>query len=301
MWRAAGDEGRERAAWRELVAACGAGRAGWVVRTLVPKNPADKPEPADATLDLIVVATGPQPAELAAYWAAVWSAQGDVTALQQARDALEGALGSAEADRIAAGPPVNVDDPPPDGLRPDETTPRVTVLQLPDAAEVGARTTTWSSAPRVDTLPDRFVLLGYDSPGDTPSVVEVGAPIPGLLQVGPDPNAAPADQLKPVGDDPEHPDTLQIPDALALDVRLRAGARRRHGVPLRPHRGPGRRRIRPPAGCSGCGSPTHPAPVPLASNRLVEHHLHSRGGVGAAPPGHAHQQHRTARRRILLA
>jgi hypothetical protein len=91
----------------------------------------------------------------------------------------------------------------------------VTVLQLPDAAELGARTTSWSSAPRVDVLPDRLVLLGYDAAGSAPSVVEVGLPVPGWLQAGPDPNADPADQLKPVGDDQDHPDTLQIPDELA--------------------------------------------------------------------------------------
>lgn len=67
VWRAGGDDGLERAAWRELVSAAGAGRAGWIVRTLLPKNPGDKPQPADATLDLIVVATGPQPAAVGAY------------------------------------------------------------------------------------------------------------------------------------------------------------------------------------------------------------------------------------------
>ena len=36
----------------------------------------------------------------------------------------------------------------------------------------------------------------------------------GPLITGPDPNAAPSQQLKPVGADPDHPDTLQIPEDL---------------------------------------------------------------------------------------
>lgn len=215
VWRAGGDQGLERAAWRELVSAAGAGRAGWIVRTLVPTNPGDKPEPADATLDLVVVATGPQPAAVAAYWEATWSAQGDPTTAQQAYDDLEAAVGAATAAQVVANRPTNLEDPPPAGLDADETTPRVTVLQLPDAAELGARTTSWSSAPRVDVLPDRFVLLSQDGPAAAPTVLGVGEPVPGWLQAGPDPNAAPAEQLKPVGEDPDHPDTLQIPDALA--------------------------------------------------------------------------------------
>ena len=81
------------------------------MRTLLPKNPGDKPEPADATLDLIVVATGPQPGAVGDYWAAIWSAQGDPAASQQAYADLESALGSAEAERVAKARPTNLEDP----------------------------------------------------------------------------------------------------------------------------------------------------------------------------------------------
>jgi hypothetical protein len=279
IWRAAGDEALERAAWRELVASCGSGRAGWVVRTLLPKNPGDQPQPADDTLDLIVVATGPQPPAVAAFWAATWSAQGQPAATTQARADLDADLGAAAAAAVLANPPVNLDDPPPTRSTAAGTTPRVTVLQLPDAAEVDSRTTSWSSAPRVDVLPDRLVLVGYtESSEPQPSLVEVGNPIPGSLQAGPDPNAAPADQLKPVGDDPDHPDTLQIPAALAwmfdferaLDVGL---AFRVDLSPAQATNGFGRLVVlgvrltdTPPAGTARLG-------------RLLEHHLHSRPGL----------------------
>jgi hypothetical protein len=279
IWRAVGDEGRERAAWRELVAASGSGRAGWVVRTLLPRNPGDKPEPADDTLDLIVVATGPQPPAVAAFWAATWSAQGQPAATAQARADLDAALGAAAAALVVANPPVNLDDPPPAGSTHAGTTPRVSVLQLPDAAELAARTTTWSSAPRVDVLPDRLVLVGYAGAGDPqPSLVELGGPIPGSLQAGPDPNAASADQLKPVGDDPDHPDTLQIPDALAwmfdFERALAAGLAFRVDLsPAQAADGFGRLVV------LGVRVTETPAAGSATLGRLLEHHLHSRAGL----------------------
>ncbi len=278
VWRAGGDEGLERAAWRELVSAAGAGRAGWIVRTLGPKNPGDKPEPADATLDLVLVATGPQPTAVSAYWEATWSAEGNPTAAQRAYDDLQAAVGAATAAEVVANRPTNLEDPPPAGLRPHQTTPRMTVLQLPDAAELGARTTSWSSAPRVDVLPDRFVLLEQDSPSATPTVLGVGGHVPGWLQAGPDPNAAPADQLKPVGDDPDHPDTLQIPDSLAwmFDFERALGVGMAFRIDLTAAQAAtGFRRLlvlgvrltdTPQAGADRLG-------------RLLEHHLHSRSGL----------------------
>ena len=43
VWRAGGVEADEAAAWRELAASHGAGRAGWIVKHYKPLNPADKP------------------------------------------------------------------------------------------------------------------------------------------------------------------------------------------------------------------------------------------------------------------
>jgi hypothetical protein len=43
IWRAGGDEALERAAWRELVASHGSGRAGWIITHYLPLNPSEKP------------------------------------------------------------------------------------------------------------------------------------------------------------------------------------------------------------------------------------------------------------------
>ncbi len=109
VWAACGDEGRERAAWRELVAACGAGRSGWVVRQLVPLNPGDKPDAEVDTVRLVVVSPDPQPSAVSDYWAAVWAAHRVGGAVDQARSDLVTALGSAGADAVVANPPVNLD------------------------------------------------------------------------------------------------------------------------------------------------------------------------------------------------
>ena len=212
VWRAYGDEGRERAAWRELVATCGSGRAGWIVRQLVPLNPDDQPDAEDGTVRLILVAPDPQPAAVLDYWSAVWAAHGNGAALAQARSQLDAALGSAPAEAVVKNPPVNIDEPAPADV--DAPVAKVTVLRLPTPAQLPLRTSSWSSAPRVDVLPDRFALLAYDDPDKAPVGIELSNPVTAPLITGPDPNAAPSQQLKPVGADPDHPDTLQIPEDL---------------------------------------------------------------------------------------
>lgn len=277
VWRACGDEGLERAAWRELVAACGSGRAGWVVRQLAPKNPGDKPIHDDTVLRLIVVAAVAQPPAVSDYWAAVWAAQGQVTALDQAANELKAALGAEEAKRVVANPPTNLADTPPAPLTPADLTPRVSVLQLADATELSTRTSSWSSPPRVEVLPDRLVLLAYEAPDGAPRV-ELGKPIAGPLVAGPDPNAAPADQLKPIGDDPDHPDTLQIPEDLrwmfdferALDVGM---AMRFDLTPAQASAGFARLLV------LGVRLSDTPAAGSAALTRLLEHHLYSRAGL----------------------
>ena len=212
IWRAFGDEGRERAAWRELVGTCGSGRAGWIVRQLVPLNPDDQPDSEEGTVRLVLVAPDPQPAAVLEYWSAVWAAHGNGVALAAARSQLDAALGSDAAAAVVKDPPVNIDEPAPVGV--DDPVAKVSVLRLPSAAQLSLRTTSWSSAPRAEVLPDRFALLAYDNPEAPPVRVELSNPVAAPLITGPDPNAAPSQQLKPVGADPDHPDTLQIPEDL---------------------------------------------------------------------------------------
>jgi hypothetical protein len=276
VWRACGDEGLERSAWRELVATCGSGRAGWIVRQLVPSNPGDKPEAEEGTVRLVLVASGPQPDAVLDYWSAVWAADGDAAGLGQARSDLAAALGAAAADAVVKNPPVNIDEPPPAGV--DDPVAKVTVLQLPAPADLSLRTTSWSSAPRVDVLPDRFALLAYDDPGAAPVRVELSNPVVAPLVAGPDPNAAPSEQLKPVGDNPDHPDTLQIPDNLRwmfdFERALEVGMAFRFDLTSAQAAGGFGRLL-----VLGVRLTETPDAAAQTLARLMEHHLYSRKGL----------------------
>lgn len=209
VWRAGGDESLEREAWRELVAAHGSGRAGWIVRQYQPLNPNEKPiKDSPTDILLIITAPGPLPAEAITYWHAVWKAGDNITAQQEAYDELEGALGSETAREMKERyQPINLADSPAAPRTRSDVQVKIAVLQLTPLEDLQTRRTSWSSAPRVNLLPDRFVLIAYGRMGSP--LVEIGRPIRTPLIAGPDPNAPPDQQLKPVDD------TLQIPDEMA--------------------------------------------------------------------------------------
>jgi hypothetical protein len=282
VWAACGDEGRERAAWRELVASCGAGRAGWIVRQLVPVNPADQPGAEADIVRLVVVATDPQPPAVLDYWSAVWSANGDGPTLAAASADLEAALGAAGAATVIANPPVNLDERAPAGAQ--NPIARVTVLRVPDDTALSLRTSSWSSPPRVELLPDRFVLLAYREATAAPERVETGNPVLTPLIAGPDPNAAPGEQLAPTGADPDHPDTLQIPKDLLwmfnFEEALRVGMAFRFDLtPAQATAGFERLLV------IGTRLTDTPETGEASLARLLEHHLYSRQGLALLAQG----------------
>ncbi len=238
VWRAGGDEPMERSAWRELVASIGSGRAGWVVRQLVPANPVDKPERHDASdVLLVVVANTPLPDEVKEFWTRVWRAAGDPTETQNARAWLEGKIGAVQAaDIIEHHRPVNMaDEPTPPRTR---VTTRVdtAVAQLDSVDDLDARRTSWSSAPPRRS-PARAVrapwLRGWVDHADREAQQASGAHVD--RRARPERRAhGPAQARRRHPPDPRRP---------GLDVRLRAGTRRRHGPALRPHAQPGEYRL----------------------------------------------------------
>jgi hypothetical protein len=280
VWRAGGDEALERAAWRELAASHGSGRAGWIVRQYLPLNPNDKPA-RDSAGDvlLIIVAPASLPAAAATYWAAMWRAKGDAAAQQAALDALVQAAGAAPAQEIADHyRPINfADEPAAPSTRADAPV-TVAVLQLTALEAMPTRRASWSSAPRVELLPERFVLVGYPRTGSPVTVL--GNLIRTPLVAGPDPNAPPAEQLQPVGD------TLQIPEALRwmfdFDAALAAGMAFR--ISLTPEQAAGGfERLIVLGVRLGDSAEAGRGNV----ERLLEHHLHSRAGLEILPQGTA--------------
>ena len=218
MWRAGGDEALERAAWRELVAACGAGRAGWIVRTLVPKNPGDKPQPADA--DARPDRRGDRtrsPPRPAAYWEAVWSARATRTAAQQAHDDLEGALGTAEADARSPRPARQLRRPAARRAttRPDHAA-GAPCCSSPDAAELGAaHDLVVERAAGRRSCPTGSCCSATTAPARRPTVVEVGSPIPACSRSAPTPTPRPPTSSSRSATTPSTPTRCRSPTTCA--------------------------------------------------------------------------------------
>jgi hypothetical protein len=192
-WAASGIVPQRRAAWRNLVASHGSGRAAWILHEYTPAAA----EPVKARPDDIVltIATDAPPAAAArealrAYWTAVWRAEGDRAAIEAAAAALANTPGVGDpAQLVAAFVPANFDASPASPLTRADVAVDTQWLVLPTVASL--KTRSWTMPARVTILPERFVVIGYQA-GST--VFEaLGAPIPSPLVVGPDP-AAPADQ-----------------------------------------------------------------------------------------------------------
>ncbi len=195
-WAAGGIDAQERAAWRDLCASHGSGRAAWILHELQPANLNEKPvKPKAEDLILVIVTDAPPAAQardaLSDYWVAVWRAEGDQTGIDGARAALAGALGIDPVALIAQFEPANLSAAPAAPLARADVSVSVGWLSLPALA---TKTRSWTEPPRVRLLPDRFVAVGYQS-GRV--VFEgMGKVIPADLIAGPDPSSPLDEQLK---------------------------------------------------------------------------------------------------------
>jgi hypothetical protein len=194
IWSAAGDEDRQRAAWRALVVGFGSSRAAWISSQYGPLNPADeRPQRAaagDVFLTVVLrapLSAGEAPA-VAAYWAAVWRADGDASRIAAARSGLETAVGAARAAQLVADTvPANLAESPAPPLSRDGVAVSTGFLLMPPRP--AAKPASWTRAATAALLPDRLVLLGYA--GGEQVVEALGAPLPPRVVVGPDPSAPP--------------------------------------------------------------------------------------------------------------
>jgi hypothetical protein len=195
-WAAGGIPAQQRAAWRTLVASHGAGRSAWILRELSPTGA--EPRKVEATDIVLTIPTDVLPTEdeqraLAMYWEAVWRAVGHKPAVERATAALAAAPGINDAARlIARFVPANIDAKPNSPLMRSDVAVQVAWLVLPSPA--GLKTRSWTTPARVSVLPDRFVVLGYQS---GVAVFEaLGRPIPSPLVAGPDPTAPANEQIR---------------------------------------------------------------------------------------------------------
>ncbi len=125
------------------------------------------------------------------YWKANWRAGGDEARELGAWRALVRAYSSQRAAWIiseAAGyRPTNPEAKPTEPLEEDE---ELTIL--PEFPPYEPKQDSWSRAPRVKTMPDRFVVIAYS--GNEKVIEVVGNPIPEPLIVGPDPTPLEEDE-----------------------------------------------------------------------------------------------------------
>ena len=192
VWKAGDQELGQRAAWRGLVASLGSGRGDYAAHQHEPLNPeAERPVKAAPDDVVLVVLDRPplaaaESAALATYWAAIWRAPDDAQAQQEARDALEAAVGATRAGELVEQyAPANLADSPAPPLTRDDVAVQVAFLRLPDRPGAAAGTS-WTRPPTAELLPERFLLLGYL--GGQVVVEQLGAPLPARVVVGPDPS-----------------------------------------------------------------------------------------------------------------
>jgi hypothetical protein len=211
IWRAGGIERDQRAAWRGLVAAHGSGRASWMVDNYQPANRAAEPVKAAASDEILVIPTqaplaAAPAAAISAYWQAVWLADGDNTKTQAALTALQGAVGVAAAQPLIQNyAPYNLTDAPTPPAKKSEVALTTDFVVFPP--DPSTKQDSWSQAPVVNHLADRFVVIGYNAGVET--LQAIGGVVTLPLIVGPNPAAQPADTIHPVGGDLFVPDELQ--------------------------------------------------------------------------------------------
>lgn len=210
IWRAGRVEGDERAAWRDLVAAHGSGRAGYIVDNYAPTNMAARPTKTRADDEILVIGTqtplnAAESAAITAYWQAVWRAT-DETALQAAQAALTAAVTPARAAQLTEQyVPFNLADTPAPPASKQTVALSSAFVVFP--ADPPPKQFSWSQAPQITQLPERFVVIGYR--GGAQVLEAMGGPVASPLPVGPDPSAPPADSIHPDGPN------LVVPDELA--------------------------------------------------------------------------------------
>jgi hypothetical protein len=228
IWRAGGVEADERAAWRSLVAAHGSGRAGYILDTYKPTNLAEKPLKANPSDELLMIGTqAPLPAgeaaAIGAYWQAIWVAGEDVAEREAAEQALTSAVGAPRAQTLRSEyAPFNLADAPTaPATRASVASSTAFVVFGPDPP---AKQWSWSQAPKVEQLPERFVVLGYS--GETQTLEAVGGPVKTPLHVGPDPSVEPHETIHPEGEE------LFVPEELRWLVDFQAAVEVGMGIAI---------------------------------------------------------------------
>jgi hypothetical protein len=198
-WKSHGNDAMRRSYWRELVAAHGQGRAHFAATSYRPL-PASDAELAPGTADVILVVpctvplAGTEKSAFGKYTEGAWRAGGDASRLRAAFEALVAATSASRAEALTSTyAAFNANEPTPADRSRTDPALRVRVQQLvfTDPATLKLRNTAWATQPKMDLLPERFVLI-LERGEERLEVL--GAPVVTPLAVGPDPRAPKEEQ-----------------------------------------------------------------------------------------------------------
>ena len=219
---AGGNEPLERAAWRTLCAAHGAGRALYLIGQYAPLAGSD-PQPvrvsaADIILSIpieVPPTDATEKSRIADYWIATWRAGNDEAAFATLTGQVGAARAAAIRDTIV---PFNRQEKPQAGVDRATATVAVAFVVLTPIDQAAVKRQTWTRQPVAALMPERFVLVA-DSGNE--HVELLGGMVKQPLAVGPDPLAQGTDQFQQAGAD------LVVPDSLKwmtdFDSALEAG------------------------------------------------------------------------------
>ncbi|GAA0418485.1 hypothetical protein Acor_19480 [Acrocarpospora corrugata] len=276
-FRAGGDEGMRRAAWRTLVTSGGSGRAGWIVGRFAPLNLSEEPVRTSPDEVILVVAgdltlTSQERGAARAYWEKVWRANGDPDGVFAAE--LRGEVGDARAKVLLGAPPHAFDERPGD-VDPEQVNVTIGFCELPSLTDDDTKPSAWTQAARAGLLPDQIMLIGRES-GRT--VLEfAGKPIPPTLAVGPDPAAGPGDQFRIENGE------LVVPDDLRWMVDFDAAVE--VGMAMRVPLGPGLDRGFDRLFAVGIRAGATPGEDQADLEELLTHHHRARSGMSILAQG----------------
>jgi hypothetical protein len=279
IWRAGGIEADERAAWRSLVGAHGSGRASWIVDHYLPTNlPA--PKKVAATDEILVIPTltplaGAEAAAISDYWQKIWLADGDRGKSDAALAALKAAVGASGAAQLVADyAPYNLTDKPiAQKKRSDVALSTAFVVFPPDPA---TRQSSWSQAPVVNHLADRFIVLGYTGSAITIEAISGQVKLP--LYVGPDPSGDPSTTIHADGPDLFMPDELKW--LVDFDAAVSAGMGLKINISAAQAES-GFTRIL----VLGLQLSSSDADAQSALEQILQHHHNGRSGLSLVPQG----------------
>ncbi len=196
-------EQEKRTAWSNLVRSYGSGRAMWLTEKYLPLpyTEGEIPELPERTNEKVLLLVIPTEEEqipneidlIQEFWTKYWAANNDLSEKQKIYTKFELDIGSQiKAERyFEMYKPVNIDTE-----YNAEINVQSTFLIFPNSDKLDIKQNFWTQAPKVNIMPERFVIMGFDEDKNEILNCPPGNRIPSTLFVGPNPSAEKKAQMR---------------------------------------------------------------------------------------------------------